>query len=363
MKNYITTLLLLAVISPLSAQTTFSQNGLVRAFNSGKKPIANTQILFSNAPLTTSDASGKFRLVFSDRKAGDWVFKAEIAQKGYELVNDKALEFIRLSRDTTAYFDVVVAQTGTIAAAQKVYYALLDSTLKSHLFDEKVKLKAGRFFTQASKMAYQDDYETLLKAYSHQKKQLHQLAKQLAEVNEDDVNSLYQDVLQLIKNGNIESAIQRLENYGLLEQIKLYTQATIAKTSDSLKIPSKELYNTFKQNLAAIDLQANLHLLTLKKFNAQTLYEQIFVFDSANLNILRGSAAFFKANNEPDKALNFYAKILANRSIELYPKAQIFIDGGEKSGRPPQYIEVCTVKNEDLFVQSLGIELFERQQM
>ena len=81
MKNYMTTLLLLAVTLPLFAQTTFSQNGLVRTFNSGKKPVANTQILFSNAPPTTSNAAGKFRLVFSDRKAGDWVFKAEIAQK------------------------------------------------------------------------------------------------------------------------------------------------------------------------------------------------------------------------------------------------------------------------------------------
>ena len=329
MKNWISTLLLLAVILPLISQTTFTQNGLVREFNSSKKPVANTQILFSNAPLTTSNAAGKFRLVFADRKAGDWVFKAEIAQKGYELVNEKALESVRLCRDTMACFDVVVAKTGTIAAAQKAYYALLDSTMKSHLFDEKVKLKAGRFYTQASKMAYQDDYETLLKAYSHQKKQLPQFARQLAEVNEDDVNTLYQYALQLIKNGNVEGAIERLENYGLLEQVRLYAKATTAKTGDSLKIPSKELYNTFKQNLAAIDLQANLHLLTLKKFNAQTLYEQIFVFDSTNLDILRGSAAFFKANNEPDSALNLYAKILANRSIELYPKAQIFLDGGD----------------------------------
>ena len=324
--KYFFTLLVAWVTLPMFAQTNFHQTARVRAFNSGKKPVANIQILYSNAVPTASDAKGQCCLVFVDKKKDDWVFKADIAQKGYELVNAKAVECVKLNRDTQAFVDIIVAKTGTLAAAQKAYYAVLDSTLKGHFFDEKVKLKAGRYNTQAAKRTYQDEYEAIQKGYSQQKKGLYGLSQQLAEVNGDDVNTLHQDVLQFIKEGNIDAALLRLDNYGLLANIHAYVNTLTSKTDDKDSVKTQ---NDFKQNLTAINLLAHLHLLMLKPFNAETLYDQMLVFDSTNLDILRGSATFYRGIHQPEKALTLYAKLLVHPSIDGYEKAQTFLAGGD----------------------------------
>ena len=326
MKYFFTLLLTSWVALPTYAQTAFHQNIHVRELNSGTQPVANIHILFSNAAPMASDTKGQCRLTFMDKKNADWVFKADIAQKGYELVNGRTVEAIKLSRDTQAFIDIIVAKTGTLAAAQRAYYAVLDSTLKGHFFDEKVKLKAGRYNTQASKRTYQDEYEAMQRLYSQQKRGVYQLSAQLAEVNLDDVNTLHQDVLQLIKDGNIDGALLRLDNYGLLANIHAYVKTLEAKKVDKDSIKTR---TDFKENLAAIDLLAQLHLLTLKPFNAETMYDQMLVFDSTNLDILRGSAAFYRGINQPEKALTLYAKLLAHPSIDAYEKAQTFLAGGD----------------------------------
>lgn|GEM_PF-1796124 len=64
--------------APLFAQNPLIQNGLVREQNSGKKPIADAQIVFSDAVPTTSDQAGDFRLAFAGKKVGDLIFYKEI---------------------------------------------------------------------------------------------------------------------------------------------------------------------------------------------------------------------------------------------------------------------------------------------
>ena len=119
---YLTILLQLSSLS-IFAQAPLVQSGMVREQNSNKKPIADAQIIFENAVPATSEQSGKFRLAFSGKKAGDWVFMTEITKKGYELVNDKELEKIKLGSSEQLGTDVILAKAGVIDAAKKEYWA------------------------------------------------------------------------------------------------------------------------------------------------------------------------------------------------------------------------------------------------
>ena len=112
MKNICLTILLGFSAISLFAQAALIQNGLVREQNSGKRPVADVQVIFSQAVPATSDQSGKFRLAFKDKKAGDLVFMTEITKKGYELVNDKELQHVKLSSSDQLGTDIIVAKAG-----------------------------------------------------------------------------------------------------------------------------------------------------------------------------------------------------------------------------------------------------------
>ena len=75
MKRIALCLILTIATNSMKAQI---QNGLVREQNSGKKPIADATVIFTDAVPTTSDRAGKFRLAFLSKKAGDLIFYKEI---------------------------------------------------------------------------------------------------------------------------------------------------------------------------------------------------------------------------------------------------------------------------------------------
>jgi glutamine phosphoribosylpyrophosphate amidotransferase len=162
MKNFYLSILFSLTAMHAHAQTNLTQNGIVREFNSGKKPVAEVKIIFSNAKEVLSDAAGKFQLTFTDKKANDFAFRADIAKKGYELVNEKELEHLKLSQNNGQLTtDVVVAKVGTISNAQRSYAALIETALKTSFDNEKDIIKKLLQNRQVTKEMYYDQYEAL----------------------------------------------------------------------------------------------------------------------------------------------------------------------------------------------------------
>ena len=116
MKQTIFSIILSFVFNTVFAQV---QNGIIREQNSQKKPISDAQIIFFDAVPSTSEQSGKFRLVFSGKKAGDLIFYKEITKKGYEIVNQKELEVLKISNTENMSKDIILAKTGVFDAAKK----------------------------------------------------------------------------------------------------------------------------------------------------------------------------------------------------------------------------------------------------
>ena len=135
MKKCFLPFLLCALAAPLFAQTI--QQGMVREQNSKRRPIPGATVKFDNAVPTDSDNRGWFRLAFSGKAPGDLIFFTEIKKNGYELVNGKELEILKISRNDTLGRDIILAKAGTLDAAKKEYYGVSDKALLAGFEKEK----------------------------------------------------------------------------------------------------------------------------------------------------------------------------------------------------------------------------------
>jgi tetratricopeptide (TPR) repeat protein len=331
MKGFYFSILLSLTVTTTYAQTCLIQNGFVREQNSGKKAVPDVQVIFSNAQTAVSDKAGNFALTFTDKKAGDIAFRADIARKGYELVNEKELEQVKLGQNNAALpIDVIVAKAGTIYSQQRVFTALLESTLKSSFDDKKRQLRIDFQNRQLLKQDYHDQYEALQKQYAQQKRDIARMADKYARINMDDVEPLYKGNFDLFKEGKIEDAIKKMETLGFMDAVLKFCneKKSIKNPSDSMRFMANNGHILTK-NLTALNLQAELYALTFNKSKAELLYDQIFSYDSTNLEILRGCAEFYRVNQFYDKAINAYSKILAHPKVPIEQKQQAFLEGGD----------------------------------
>jgi len=183
----------------------------VREQNTRKRPIPDAQVIFSNAKPAASDQAGKLRLVFTDKKAGQSVSLNDLVKAGYELVNDKEVEQVKLSDTDQLGVDIILAPKGVVDAAKKSYYDISDKSLKTGFEREKTKLRQERDAARLSEQKFEEQLTQLREQYDHQKKELDALAEKFARVNFDDVTPVYQEALELFKAGKINEAIAKLE--------------------------------------------------------------------------------------------------------------------------------------------------------
>jgi len=208
-------LILIIIIASLSLNAQI-QKGIVREMNSNKKPLSNVYIKFTDAIPTTTDDSGAFRLVFSGKKVGDLIFCEEIKKQGYEIVNKRELETLKISQTRALGFDIILAKIGVIAAAKREYYDVSDKALRASYNRVKNALREQVTQSQISQMDYIEQMKQLQERYDRQRASLDELAEKFARVNFDDVSDLYREALQLFKDGQIEEAIKKLEDADLI---------------------------------------------------------------------------------------------------------------------------------------------------
>jgi tetratricopeptide (TPR) repeat protein len=192
------------------------QKGVIREINSDKTPLSNVYIKFTDAIPTTTDDSGAFRLVFSGKKVGDLIFCEEIKKQGYEIVNKRELETLKMGRTRDLSLDIILAKIGVIAAAKREYYDVSDKALRASYNRVKNALREQVTQSQISQMDYIEQMKQLQERYDRQRASLDELAEKFARVNFDDVSDLYREALQLFKDGQIEEAIKKLEDADLI---------------------------------------------------------------------------------------------------------------------------------------------------
>ncbi|MBL7828311.1 MAG: hypothetical protein JNJ57_16895, partial [Saprospiraceae bacterium] len=204
-------LLLALTLSAFAAEAQKEQICKVREQNSKRKPLPNVQVIFEDAPAAVSQTDGTVRLLFQNRKAGEWTFKLDINRAGYELVNEKEVEKVKLSADDQFGVDIILARAGVVDSIKAIYYGVSNTSLKKGFEREKAKLRQERDAARLTAEQHVERLEALNKEYENQKKNLDDLSEKFARVNFDDVDSVYQQALELFKAGEVTKAIDVLE--------------------------------------------------------------------------------------------------------------------------------------------------------
>ena len=312
-------------LSTLTWAQTLTQTGLVREQNSGKKPLANVQLSFSGAVPTTSDASGKFTLVFSGKKAGDAVFYKEISKTGYELVNSRDLENIQLANTGgTLGVDIILAKAGSIEEAKKQYYEVSDKALLAGFNREKEALRKQISKAEISQQEYIDRFKQLDEQYLNQKRQLDALAERFAKVNFDDVSEVYKEALELFKAGKVDEAIKKLEDADLLARSErhLAERERIKKAQEIVGTQKEENEKGIEEDIKALLLKASIHLQKGDIKEATRLYDRVVVLAENDLATLLICADFYSQIKAIEKAKEIYQSIIAHPQVSEAQKIQ-----------------------------------------
>ena len=324
MKNNFLFLALLFVAANLPAQTTIRiQNGLVREYNSGKKPVAYVQIIFSDAGSTASGPSGKFRLAFSGKKPGDLIFYKEISKKGFELVNERELQILKIGNTDNLGKDIILAKVGVLDAAKKEYYNISDKALLAS-FNKEIKALQGKLKNyQLTEKAYLDKYNTLSRQYEQQKNALDALADLFARIDFDDVSAEYKKSFEFFEAGRIDEALKILEGADLLGRTKkrLEEKERIEKAETTLTQQKAENEIAIQDDLRGLQLQAQLYVLTLQIEKAERLYDQVLRLDSTDIKVLNSVADFYRENHRYEKAIRVLFRIISHPQAEDWEKA------------------------------------------
>lgn len=310
-KQCLLLLMLWVFTGPLFAQA--PQRGLVREMNSGKKPLSTVQVICMGAGPSTSDQNGAFELRFSAaKKPGDPLVFTEIRKAGYELVNDKQLDVLKIGSEAVLGVDIIMAPEGTVANAKAQYYQTSDKALSTRYQEEKKKLLETLQKSYISNETFQAQIKALRSQFEQQQQKLDALAEQFARINFDDVSALYQEALQLYRAGQINEVLQKLEGANLLGRLVEIKQ-------EETRIRQGKL-----DNLQLLLMQVETYQITLQMEKARLLFKNILSIDSSEVAVLQAAAAFYIKQNQLQRGLSLYQRLLRlNDDPELKARTQI----------------------------------------
>ena len=313
MKIYLFLFVAVVATAVTSAQT-ISQEGRARELNSNNQPVSGVFIKYENSASANSDSNGNFKLTFIEKKSGDLVFLEDVKKSGYELVNHKDLEVATLTNSQQLNKDVILAKVGVIDAAKKEYYGISDRALTASLEKEKSNLRSKLKAAELDQREYLSQLQSLQEQYDLQKKSLDELSEKFATTNFDDVEPVYKEALALFKNGDILSAISKLESTNSSERTSeiLREEERILAAQQELDEQKEKIAQIKQKQIAAVSLLADMYTLNFDRNKAKEQYDQLIALDSSDLEILQRSAYFYKIQHFYEDAISTYKSILTH---------------------------------------------------
>lgn len=228
----------------LVGNTLFAQtlSGIVTLVNSGKKPLSGVQIIAANASPAISQSDGKFNLIFIRQTAGSLVhLSAE--KNNYEVVNAKELSTI-LSNSKYDTLRIFMCPAGETDKKRAAYYDINVKKITQRYEDEIAKLKKENRKDKdvvLIKMAL--DYQLAIE-------KIKELSEKFALVNFDECSSLYRKAVEYFEQGELDKAIEVLDEDILEETLRKAEQEIIlANELDSIARLKLENANKLSENI------------------------------------------------------------------------------------------------------------------
>ncbi len=201
-----------------------------------KTPLAEVNVVASNAGAVQSDAEGRFSLQFRTLHSGDAIQFRRIERSGYEVMNKEALEVARVARPSTQdeasdRIRIVMIPRATLQRLRDGYRNVTEQRYEQQLQLAEAQLDSLR---QAGKLAeeqYNARINALEEAHEEKLNQLDTYIDKFARIDLSDLDQDEQRIVALVQEGRFEEALQIYEEQHLSERLQ-QNRADIGRLSE-----------------------------------------------------------------------------------------------------------------------------------
>lgn len=233
-KSTIISILLITHVICCNAQVI--QHGIVKEYNEElqKTPLANVEILVSDAGQRVSGNDGKFQLRFRTKKLGDHVSVTRIEKLGYEIFNRDAIAQWNVS-DADHPFTIVMCNSEKFKKIRDNYERVSSESYARQQLKEKKKLEAERAAGKLKEEEFQQKLVQLQDEFDRQLDSIRPYIDRFARIDLSEISEQERKIIKLIQEGNIDEGIElykQLNPEGIFRNNrKLKTQLDVSADS------------------------------------------------------------------------------------------------------------------------------------
>ena len=175
-----------------------------------KTPLEGVSVTVLNAATTVSDQNGNVSLRFRTLHPGDRVSVRRIVKSGYEIFNTQAIEQWNISPNHP--FQLILCQTEQLVALRSQYSRVASESYARQYKAEQARLANERKKNNMLEEVYQQKLQDLENQYQQQLEDLENYVDQFARIDLSELNAKQQELIELVKKGEIDKAIQKYES-------------------------------------------------------------------------------------------------------------------------------------------------------
>ncbi len=304
-------LFFLLVIYSFISKSQIPFRGIVTEQNSSYTAIPNVQIKSDTSNTVSSDAKGNFNLLFQNKKEGDEVY-LQAKKFGYEIVNSKEMA-TKIPKRQNSPFRVVKSKAGLLAQNKARYYGISEKYITRKYEKELAKLNR-------STEGWREKAKQLEESFRSSLEFARELADKYSMMNLDDVSELQRKAFRLFEENKVEEALKILEGENYQENIKL-VKIEQKKIQGNIHLADNEIAKAeeiIQQQISKLMFQADLYAQDFQFDKAEKTYEIAAEADTTNYDNTFDFAYFLNNQNQHDRAIKYYLRVLKLAPSESY---------------------------------------------
>lgn len=206
------------IIASVCANAQTVQLGVVKEYNekAQKTPLSGVELNIRSANSTVSDKNGEFSLSFLTLKPGEKVNVRRIEKLGYEIFNKEAIEQWNLNPKNP--FIVVMCKSDKFKKIRDNYEKVSSESYAKQLKKEEATLAKLKADGKLKEEEYQQQLFQLREEYENQLDNLNNYIDKFSRIDLSELNSVEQDIIELVQQGKIEAAIAKYEEQNYVDK-------------------------------------------------------------------------------------------------------------------------------------------------
>ncbi len=262
MKNL--NLITIISVMVLSVSTMFGQSiqkGFVFEYNDKmeKVPLANVEIVVTNAASTVSDAKGEFSLRFRQLKPGDRIIVRRCIKSGYSIADETSLEHLYITGDESR-INIYLCRTEKLMEVRRNMVRHATEKATSRYEEDQRQLAVNLQQQHITKEDYEKKLEELQREYETKLDNIDNYIDRFVKLDLTALTAEEKRIMEMVRDGNFESAIAAYDKLDLSGHLAMQRKniSRLTEASESMSNSEKNLHRQQKELRNAVLRQCDL---------------------------------------------------------------------------------------------------------